>query len=143
MEDDTIRLLRECNAGVKMGISALDELLDDVHDPHLKELMLASKETHTKLGKDTLTCLQEYGDDGKEPNPLAKMMSKAKTNLKMAADGSDNRIADLLTEGCDMGIRSLYKYLNQYKAANDDVKKLTKDIIHAEETLRMDLHDYL
>ena len=30
IEQDTIRLLRECDAGVKMGIAAIDEVLSDV-----------------------------------------------------------------------------------------------------------------
>ena len=32
IEQDTIKLLRECDAGVKMGISSIDDVLDDVRD---------------------------------------------------------------------------------------------------------------
>ena len=46
MEDDTIKLLRECNAGVKMGISSLDDVMDHVRDESLRNLLVKSKETH-------------------------------------------------------------------------------------------------
>ncbi len=35
-EQDTVRLLRECDAGVKMGISSIDDILDYVRDNRLK-----------------------------------------------------------------------------------------------------------
>ena len=40
IEDDTIKLLRECNAGVKMGISSLDDVMDHVRDQNLKNLLM-------------------------------------------------------------------------------------------------------
>ena len=41
IEQDTIRLLRECDAGIKMGVSSIDEVLDYVNSD---ELLLASGE---------------------------------------------------------------------------------------------------
>lgn len=67
MQDDTIKLLRECNAGIKMGVSTLDEVLEHVQDEKLKNLLAKSKETHTELGNMTHAYLNEYHDDGKEP----------------------------------------------------------------------------
>ena len=49
----------------------------------------------------------EYHDDGKDPNPMAKGMSWIKTNVKLVIDESDNTIADLITDGCNMGVKSL------------------------------------
>lgn len=143
MEDDTIKLLRECNAGVKMGIEALDELLPHVSDKHLKALMTECKDTHSRLGEDTHQYLTQYGDDGKEPNLMAKMMSWMKTNFKINTDESDSCVADLLTDGCNMGVKSLHQYLNQYKAADPEIKKLTTQIIEAEETMIKQLQAYL
>ena len=37
--NDTIRLLRECNAGVKMGISSVEEMLPKVENTKLKDLL--------------------------------------------------------------------------------------------------------
>ena len=31
IEQDTIKLLRECDAGIKMGISSIDDVLDHVN----------------------------------------------------------------------------------------------------------------
>lgn len=143
MEDDTIKLLRECNAGIKMGVSTLDEVMEHVRDDKLKNLLAKSKETHTKLGNLTHEYLNEYHDAGKEPAVMAKMMSWFKTNVKLGGDDSDHMVADLITDGCNMGVKSLHQYINQYPAAEDKVKKLAEEVAKAEETLVSDLRQYL
>lgn len=145
MEDDTIKLLRECNAGIKMGVSSLDDVIEHVKDDNLRNLLAKSKETHTRLGNTTHEYLSEYHDEGKEPAAMAKMMSKMKTNVKLggAEEDSDRIAAELITDGCNMGVKSLYRYLNQYPAAEEKVKKLAKDVAQAEDTLVKDLREYL
>lgn len=143
MQDDTIKLLRECNAGIKMGVSSLDEVMEHVRDEKLRDLLAKSKETHTKLGNTTHEYLNEFHDEGKEPAMMAKMMSWVKTNVKLGGDDSDSMVADLITDGCNMGVKSLNKYLNQYPAADEKIKKLARDVAKAEETLIADLRVYL
>lgn len=143
MNDDTIKLLRECNAGIKMGVTSLDDVLDHVKDDRLKNLLLRSKDTHSRLGDKTHEYLSEYQDEGKEPGVMAKVMSWFKSNMKLEGDNSDAMAADVITDGCNMGIKSLYKYLHQYPAAEQKVKDLTGELIRAEETLVEDLREYL
>lgn len=146
MEDDTIKLLRECNAGIKMGVSSLDDVMEHVKDGGLRELLAKSKETHTKLGNTTHEYLNEYHDEGKEPAMMAKVMSKMKSDVKLGmveGENTDKTAADLITDGCNMGVKSLYKYLNQYPAAEGKIKQLAKDVAQAEDTLVKELRDYL
>ena len=95
VEQDTVKLLRECDAGIKMGISAIDEVMEYVTDRKLKDILIDSKGENEKLQNDLLKALADCGDDGKEPNPVAKGMSWLKTNVKLKADGSDSMIAEL------------------------------------------------
>lgn len=143
MEDDTIKLLRECNAGIKMGVSTLDDVMEHVQEESLRRLLAKSKETHTRLGNTTHEYLKEYHDEGKEPAMMAKVMSKMKTSMKLDDEGPDSTIAELVTDGCNMGIKSLYRYMNQYPVAEDKVRKLAREVADAEETLVKDLREYL
>ena len=54
------------------------------------------------------------GADIKEPSVMAKGMSWIKTNMQMAMNESDKTIANIMTDGCNMGIKNLNKYLNEY-----------------------------
>ena len=66
-----------------------------------------------------------------------------KTNLKLGIDSSDATVADLMTDGCNMGVKSLTKSLNQYKAADEFSKDITKRLINLEEALTVDIRQYL
>lgn len=140
---DTIYLLRECDAGTKMGTSAIDEVLEMVQHTKLRDVLTESREHHEKLENEIHSLLIEYDSEEKEPNPMAKGMSWLKTNMKIGMDASDNTIADLITDGCDMGAKSLYKYLNQYPDANEKSRNICKRLITIEEKLRDDLRAYL
>ena len=36
---DTVELLKECNAGIKMGVNSIDEVLDRVKDEKFKKMV--------------------------------------------------------------------------------------------------------
>ncbi len=143
VEKDTIKLLRECDAGVKMGISSIDDVLDNVYNREFEELLSKCKEEHEKLDSEIDTLLAKYKDDGKEPAVMAKGMSWIKTNVMMAMNDSDKTIADLMTDGCNMGVKSLNKYLNEYEAADEVSKDIAKRLINLEEELAINIRKYL
>lgn len=143
VEQDTIKLLRECDAGVKMGIASIDDVLEYVKDTDLKRRLADCKTEHEKLEREIQEQLHRFQDDGKEPNPMAKGMSKVKTNMKLAMKESDATIAGLITDGCGMGVKSLNKYLNQYEAADETSKDIAKRLIRLEDQLALDIRRYL
>lgn len=143
IEQDTVRLLRECDAGVKMGVSSIDEVMDYVKDERLKKDLNACKDEHSELNREIQELLQKYEDAGKDPNPMAKGMSWMKTNIKLVVNESDGTIADLMTDGCNMGVKSLNKYLNKYEAADEVSKDICKRLINLEERLTVQMRRYL
>lgn len=143
IEQDTIRLLRECDAGVKMGISSIDDVLNYIHADGLRRCLSQGKSEHERLEKEIDQMLGSCHDEGKEPSPMAKGMSWVKTNVKLAMDNSDAAIADLMTDGCNMGMKSLRKYLNQYQAADEKSKDIAKRLIGLEEQLTVDMRQFL
>ncbi|MCH5187826.1 MAG: hypothetical protein J1F63_05440 [Oscillospiraceae bacterium] len=143
VHSDTIDLLRECNAGVKMGVISIEEVIDKVQNDGLKNLLNACKDEHQQLGSEIHELLNSYHDEGKEPNPMAKGMSWMKTNVMMSVKDEDSTIADLITDGCNMGVKSLNRYLNKYEAADEKTKDIAKRLINLEEKLTVDIRQYL
>jgi hypothetical protein len=143
IEQDTIKLLRECDAGIKMGVSSIEDVLEDIRSNQMKKLLSDCKDEHEKLNLEVQALLEKYRDEGKEPNPIAKGMSWMKTNMKLKMDESDSTVADLITDGCNMGVKSLNRYLNQYQAADEVSKDIAKRLINLEEKLAVDLRGYL
>ena len=143
IEQDTIKLLRECDAGIKMGVASIDDVADRVCSKQLQNCLYTCKQEHETLKEEVQDLLDQYHDDGKNPNPVAKSMSWMKTNVMLSLDESDQTIADLMTDGCNMGVKSLNRYLNEYKAADEVSKDIAKRLINLEEKLAVDIRAFL
>lgn len=143
VEQDTVKLLRECDAGVKMGVASIKEVLDYIHADDLRRNLENCMSEHKKLEDEIQKLLDRYHDRGKNPNPVAKSMSWVKTNAMLAMNESDATIADLMTDGCNMGVKTLNRYLNQYEAADEVSKDIAKRLINLEEKLTVDIRSFL
>lgn len=143
IEQDTVRLLRESDEGVKMGVGSIEDVLGHVRSQALEKRLTDCKTEHEALGTELQKLLDRYGDEGKDPPAMASAMSGMMTKMKLMLHDSDAEIADLMTDGCNMGVKSLSKFLNQYEAADEASKDIAKRLITLEETLAVDLRGYL
>lgn len=141
--NDTVKLLRECNAGIKMGESALERVIPSADSSELKHVLNECKDEHATLGDRTHSMLIRHGSDTKEPHAMARMMSDAKICMSMAMRECDHNIASLMTDGCNMGVKSLSKYLNRYKGASPEAKDIARKLIASESTLSENLRQFL
>ena len=125
-----------------MGIEAINGVIGHVCGAFREELVKARDE-HERIEKEIRADLGSFGDEGKDPAAAAKAMSYIKTNVRLGIDPSASTAADLITDGCDMGVKSLSRYLNQYKAASESAKDVAKRLISSEENLARTARRYL
>ena len=141
--EDTINLLKECDAGIKMGIEAIDEVIEHVKDKEFKSKLKNYKKDYNFLQDEIVELLDKYHKEGKDINPITKGMSKMMTGMKIAFNNNDATIADLMFDGCNMGVKSLNKYLNEYENASDESKELAKKLIRLMDNQEFDIRKYL
>ena len=116
---DTIELLKECDAGCKMAIDSMEQISKYVKDDRLKSIIKKYNGAHIKLEEDIHRLLNNAGEEQKEPNPIAKASSWIQSEVKMMMNTDSKQAAHLLTDGCNMGVKSLCEYKNAYKAADE------------------------
>lgn len=143
MNKDTVELLKECDAGTKTAVNSFKEVLDNVQSQELMSLLQESLSEHQSIGDELHTILDKEGESGKEPNPMARAMSWLKINFKMMEKPNDKTIANLMFDGCSMGVKQLSEYLNEYSTADETAKKLAQRLIKEEEKLGKALKSYL
>lgn len=143
MNSHTVELLKECDSGTKTAVNSIKEVMDNINSQSLRELLTNSLSYHEELGNKIHEMLSESGEEGKEPNPMAKMMSWLKINIKMLEKPEDKNIAHLMFDGCSMGVKQLSEYLNKYSRADDKSQRLAKKLIDCEEKLASQLKEYL
>ena len=142
MNDDTRLLMEQCSSGIQMGIATIENVEDDVKDEGMFLLLKDSKEEHERLFEEARHQLYHMGEEAKEPNLFAKGLAKMKSGVVTALD-DDKKIADLVVDGCNMGVKSLHKYINQYPEADEQAKQIARRLVNIEERLSVDLRNYL
>ena len=142
-QNDTERLLRQCRAGLSMGISSLVDVLPYVKNKTLKTYLTNAKEKHEGLLRECDGLIEECNGEKKGPSPIAKYMSKMKICLQLWWARKDSTVASLMTDGCHMGVKSLARYLCEYPTASEDSRELARRIIALEDDMTVTLRNYL
>ena len=140
---DTQQLLQECNAGCKMAIKSMDQVIEYVGDEKLEKLIEKYKYAHENLEEETGNLLKQMGKEEKEPGMMATAFSWLTTETKLIVDNSDNDITKILMDGCNMGIQSIGEYSNKYTGASEEAKKLADKLIRLEEEFMQELKTFL
>ena len=141
-EKDTVKLLRQCDAGIKMGIGALNDVIPKAGNTDLEDILKKSVKEHENLRSEAEQLLNSWGRAGRNPSAMAKAMSTMKTDLTLI-NGTEQDAAELISHGCSMGIDKLRHSMDKYAAADGGSRKLTHDLISAEQKLMTDLKKYL
>lgn len=143
MQEDTRKLLQECNSGCKMAINSMNQIQDYVTDEGLTKLILDSKERHEKLEAESAKLLEEHGEYEKDPGVMASAMSWLTTEMKMLVKRSDTEIAKIMMNGCNMGIQTIAEKSHEYANASEESKKLAERLVKEEEDFMEKLKEYL
>lgn len=141
--EDTISLLKECDSGTKMAVISIDEVMEYVRGNKLAGILKDAKEKHESYGNRIHEYLLNIGSNDKDPSLMAKGMSWVKINLKMTMDEKDSTVAELITDGCNMGIESLKNYMNEYPDADEEAKDIASQIISTEKDIINSLKEFL
>lgn len=149
MNKDTVYLLRECNAGCKSATNSMEQVQPFISNEKLKSVINEYNDKHIKIGDECHQLLNEgnggnEGNEGeKDPPVMAKAYSWISTEMKLMINDETNKIADIMIDGCNMGIKSVSKYLNKYKTASEKSVNLAKTLVKTEQEFMNALLEYL
>ena len=142
--EDTIHLLQETSSGCKMAIDTIDHIKSHVEDKQLREIIDKYHDSHVDLKQECVRALYEAGSEEKEPNTIAQTFATIQSRIKMFMEDDDRSMAaSLLTDGCNMGVKTMSEHINQYKNANEDSVKMAERLRNMEERMIGDLQPML
>lgn len=142
MRDD-VELLKECDSGVKMGIQSIDDVMENAYGEDFKNMLNKYRGEHSKILREIHEKLDERGASEKEPNMFATANSKISTGMKLMMNDTDEKIADIMMDGCNMGIKSVSRYMNEYAGASKDVMNVANNVVVLEQNFMNDLRQFL
>ena len=98
VSQDTVELLKECDAGCKMAIDSMEQIAKYVSDDQLKTIIQKYNGAHIKMEEDIHRMLNNIGAEGQDPNPIAKASSWLQSEVKMMMNCDAKQAANLLTD---------------------------------------------
>lgn len=143
MNEDTINLLKECNAGCKSATNSMEQVQSYIENEKLKSIIDEYNDKHIKIGDECHQMLNVYHEEEKDPQVSAKAFSWISTEMKLMMNNDDHKIADIMIDGCNMGIKSVSGYINKYKTADKDSVDLAKKLVKVEQEFMNELLGYL
>ena len=143
MNEDSIRLLREVNEGCKNAVNSFSQVMDFIKDDDLREIAADYEKRHAAIGTRCHSLLGRAHKEEKDPLSVAKAVMWFTTEVKMMIDDDDSHVAELLADGCNMGIKSLSRYLRQYPDAGQEARGLAGKLIELEMELYKKLLAFL
>lgn len=143
MEEDTRKLLQECNKGCKMAIDSMEQVKGHISDGSLEKLFDEYEEKHRKIEDESSALLDRAGQEEKEPGAAASTFAWMSTGMKLAMNDDNRQIAKLMMDGCNMGIQSISENINKYPEASKESIHIAKDLVKMEEAFMGELKDFL
>lgn len=143
MNTESIMLLKECNSGCKNATDAMEQVLPFIKEQNLKKLVEDYNRKHINIGDECHEQLNRVAEDEKDPPKITKAMAWIGTEIKLLIDDKSDKIAEILVDGCNMGIKSIAKFCNQYPNANSAAKDLAFELISIEQDFMNELLAYL
>lgn len=142
-EEHTIKLLKECDSGAKMGVDSFDLVLKYIKNEELRNIINETRLDHLDTLKKIKEQLNIYSSEGKDPNMIISEMSKIKMKVELSFNDSDSKIAKMMMDGCNMGIKALSEFKNKYNDADEKVIEICQRLISKEENLSKNLRRFL
>lgn len=140
---DTVDLLQQVSKGLHMAIFSFDDLIGDVRNPALRKVLEESRDDHKRLLNENSNILKGYHQNDRDIGAMTKLMAHMSADMKLDINYSDRVIANIITKGCDTGIRNLRKYVNEYAASDLAAVDTARKLVTVEENLKDNIAMYL
>lgn len=137
------KILHEIQKNAKMGIESIQTISEKVYDEGLAlDLNKHILKYHDFKNRAELM-LQEAKQASYNENMIQKGMLKTAIHMNTVMDKSTSHVAELMIQGNNRGILSLYKAINHNETAGKYAVEMAKELMDFEEKAINRLKEYL
>ncbi len=134
--NDSQKLLKETARGSKYAYESISIAEDYSKNKQMQRLLAKYKDEHQRIGRRAASMLTK----GAALRPtMAAAMTRIHTNVSLTLHPEASRVADLMINGCNMGIKSLSKVKNTSPCASPEAISLANELIQTEKQMIDDM----
>ena len=139
----TTKLLDEAYKNVRMASFAIDCIIDKIEDQSLEDLLRKQNDCYLNYVEQLEKLSEELKHKPKDINIMLKGMSFASIKTKSMMNDETPHLAEMLVQGTTMGITDTLKAKSEYPSNNEELNKITDEIVKCEEKFVDSLKDFL
>ncbi len=131
--DQNAELLRSVHGAARMGIEAIELLIDKAEDDGIRQEMLNELKSYKQSEQEALDYLHEAGAKPKAQNPLSRAGTWMGIQMDTLMDQSASHLADMLIQGSTMGVIELIRARSTCPEASEQAHSLAERFLENED----------
>ena len=143
MDTATYEVLKECSTGCKMALNSIEQLAVYLKDQDMQGLFCKYKEEYEQIEKEAARLSGGETEEEKISEKAAETFAWISAEVKMMFNDDTSKIAEMMIDGANMGIKSITEKLNRYSEAEKESISLAKKFEKTCEKLIQDMKKYL
>ena len=130
---ENIEILNEVHKGAKMGMESIGTIADKTEDVNFKKVLASQYNEYKKIYDNSEVLLTKNNGIPEDIPPMQNVMTWMGIQMNTLTDTSNNKLADLMIQGINMGIIKGNEILNHEKDMPNETKKLVTDYVALQE----------
>lgn len=143
MDTATYEVLKECSSGCKMALNSMEQLAMYVKDQELQDLFCKYKESYKQIEKEAERLSEGELEKESVSEKAAETFAWFSAEMKLLINNDSAKIAEMMIDGANMGIKSITEKLNRYAEAERESISLAKKFERVCEKVIKDMKKYL
>ncbi len=133
MKSDDAGVLREVQRNTKMAMKAIDALSNKIYDDSLSMHVAREAMKYAEIYNKATDRLLDGKASSYRDNGFQDMMLKGSVSANTMLNTSTSHIAEMLIQGSNRGLTSMWKSINHHDKAGDVSMEVAKELMDFEE----------
>ena len=133
MKHDDEMVLKEIQKNTQMGMTAIDTILDKIGNDEFSITLSRQSLHYADIHNRALDKILRQEGEGYRSSQIGDMVLKGSIHANTAFNISTGHLAEMMIQGSNRGITSMWKSLKHNGMAGDDTVELAKELMDFEE----------
>ena len=143
MKHDDAKILKEIQRNTEMGMTAIETILDKIEDDEFSLELSRQSLRYAQIHNKALDQILEQEGEVYHGSQIADLMLKGSIHANTALNISKEHLAEMMIQGSNRGITSMWKTMKHNRLATDAAVELAQELVDFEEKNIERMTEYL
>ncbi len=143
MKHDDAKILKEIQRNTEMGMTAIETILDKIEDDEFSLELSRQSLRYAQIHNKALDQILEQEGEVYHGSQIADLMLKGSIHANTALNISKEHLAEMMIQGSNRGITSMWKSMKHNRLATDAAVELAQELVDFEEKNIERMKEYL